>query len=93
MVLPSYQRTEIGTALVRYGFEELGAGALLIWLVTQVRGRRIHKTLGFEDVDVVDVDFSESMGKYQGFGVHRNIYMIRQPGGVASSGPGPNILW
>ena len=93
MVLPSYQRKGIGTALMRHGFEELGADALPIWLVTQVRGRDMYRTLGFEDVDVVDVDFSEYVGKYKGFGVHRNICMIRQPGGVASSEPWPTIKW
>ena len=93
MVLPSYQRRGIGTALMRHGFHELGAGSLPIWLVTQVRGRHMYQTLGFEDVDVVDVDFSEFVGKYKGFGVHRNVCMLRQPGGVASEGPRPRIVW
>lgn len=93
MVLPAYQRKGIGTALMRYGFEELGAGVLPIWLVTQVRGRQMYQTLGFEDVDVVDIDFSEFMGKYKGFGVHRSVCMIRQPSGSASSGLKPAISW
>lgn len=91
MVLPSHQRRGIKTALMRHEFEELGADTLPTWLVTQVRGRQMYQTLGFEDVGVVDIDFSEFMGKYKGFGVHRNICMIRQPRGVPSSGPRPTI--
>ena len=77
MVLPSYQRKGIGTALMRHGFEN----------------RDMYQTLGFEDVDVVDVDFSEYMGKHKGYGVHRDICMIRQPHGVPSGRPKPDIEW
>ena len=83
----------IGTALMRHGFDELAAGGLPIWLVTQVRGRHMYQTLGFEDVDVVDVDFSEFMGRHKGFGVHRTVCMLRQPGGIAGSRTKPTIEW
>lgn len=93
MVLPAYQRLGIGSALLRYGFEELGADELPIWLVTQMRGRAMYLKSGFEDADVLDIDFSEYAGPYRGFGVHRSICMVRQPGGVPSSGPKAEITW
>ena len=43
----------------------------------------MYQTLGFEDVGVVDIYFSEFMGPYRGFGMHRNICMVRQPGSAA----------
>ena len=91
MVLPAYQRMGIGTKLMRYGFDELGAGALPIWLATQARARHVYETLGFEEVGVVDVDFGEFMGPYMGFGVHRSVCMVRQPGGGPSLEGRPKI--
>ena len=93
MVLPAYQRRGIGSALLRHGFEELGADELPIWLVTQMRGRAIYLKCGFEDVDVSDIDFSEYAGLHRDFGVYRSICMVRQPGGVPSSGPKAEITW
>ena len=93
MVLPAFQRMGIGSKLLQYGFEILGANTVPIWLVTQMRGRAMYLKFGFEDVDVIDSDLSEYAGPYQGFGVHRNICMIRQPGGVAGSDARPKIAW
>lgn len=83
----------IGSALFRHAFETLGADEVPIWLVTQMRGRQMYLKFGFEDVDVLDVDFSEYTGPYRGFGLHRSICMVRQPGGVTSSGPKAEITW
>ena len=80
-----FQRQGIGSALFRYGLEKLGADESPIWLVTQMRGRAMYLRFGFEDVDVVDIDLSEYAGPFQGFGVHRNICMVRQPGRVTTS--------
>jgi len=85
MVLPLFQRKGIGSALFRYGLQTLGADEVPIWLVTQMRGRAMYLKFGFQDVDVIDIDLSEYAGPYQGFGIHRNICMIRQPGGIAIS--------
>lgn len=93
MVHPAYQRKGIGSAMLQYGFETLGADKVLIWLITQMRGRDLYQKFGFEDVDVLDIDFSEYTGPYRGFGVHRNICMVRQPGGDLSSGPKAEINW
>ena len=40
----------------------------------------MYLKLGFEDVEVVDIDYSELAGPYLGYGMHRNICMRRQPG-------------
>ena len=93
MVLPAHQRMGIGSALLRYGFENLEADKVPIWLITQMRGRAMYQKFGFEDFDVLDVDFSEFAGPYRGFGVHRSICMVRQPGGVPGSGPKTHITW
>ena len=93
MVLPDYQRKGIGSALFKHGFENLEADKLPIWIVTQMRGREMYNKFGFEDVDVLDIDYSEYAGPYRGFGVHRSICMIRQPGGLPSSEPKPEIEW
>ena len=84
MVLPAYQRKGIGSMLLRYGLESLEANTMPIWLVTQMRGRDFYQRFGFEDVDVLDIDFSEYTGPYRGFGVHRSICMIRRPGAISS---------
>lgn len=81
MVHPSHQRHGIGSALLLHGFNTLGADKVPIWLITQMRGRNLYARFGFEDVDVLDVDFAEYMGPWRGYGVHRNICMVRQPGG------------
>ena len=83
MVHPSHQRRGIGSALLQHGFHTLGADTVPIWLITQMCGRNLYAKFGFEDVDVLDVDFAEYMGPYRGYGVHRNICMVRQPGGRA----------
>ena len=93
MVLPQFQRQGIGSALFQYGVEYLGADRVPIWLVTQMRGRAMYLTLGFRDVDVIDVDLSEYIGPWQGYGIHRNICMVRQPGGVASLESAAEITW
>ena len=82
MVHPSHQRHGIGSALLLHGFNTLGADKVPIWLITQMRGRNLYARFGFEDVDVLDIDFAEYMGPLQGYGVHRNICMVRRPGGV-----------
>ena len=88
-----FQRQGIGSALFRYGVEKLGADELPIWLVTQMRRRAMYLKFGFEDVDVVSIDLTEYAGPYQGFGVHRNICMVRQPGGMTSSKARAEISW
>ncbi len=93
MVLPQFQRQGIGSALFQYGLECLGADEVPIWLVTQTRGRAMYLKLGFQDIDVIDVDLSEYAGPWQGFGIHRNVCMLRQPGGVASLEPAAEITW
>lgn len=87
MVLPEFQRMGIGSALFRYAFENLGADEVPIWLVTQMRGRAMYLKHGFRDVEVIDIDLSEYAGPFQGFGVQRNICMIRQPGRIPFSKP------
>ena len=93
MVLPDFQRNGIGSALFRHGFENLGADEVPIWIVTQMRGRAMYLKFGFQDLDVIDVDLSEYAGPWQGFGIHRNICMLRQPGGVANPEPPTRIAW
>lgn len=91
MVLPEYQRKGIVSAMFRYAFDNLGANEVPIWIVTQMRGRAMYLRLGFQDVDVIDVDLSEYAGPWQGFGVQRNICMLRQPGGITASEPRADI--
>ena len=83
MVLPAHQRKGIGSAMLRHGFEKLGAAEVPIWLITQMNGHELYKKFGFEEVEVVDVDLSEYTGLYRGYGVYRSICMLRQPGPLA----------
>ena len=85
MVLPSHQLQGIGKALFNHGFYNLGADEVPIWIATQVRGQGMYLKFGFEDAGHVDVDLAEFMGPNKGFGSHRNICMIRWPGGVRVS--------
>lgn len=80
-VAPTHQRRGIGSALLKYGLETLEAGALPIWLSTQMRGRNLYLKWGFEDVDSVDIDLTEFGGDWSGYGVHRSPCMLRMPGG------------
>ena len=93
MVLPQFQRQRIGSALFQYALDRLGADEVPIWLVTQMRGRAAYLSFGFHDLEVIDVDLSEYAGPWKGFGIQRNICMLRQPGGVASSEPAAEITW
>ncbi|KAF7967568.1 hypothetical protein HWV62_33767 [Athelia sp. TMB] len=79
-VVPAHQRRGIGSALLKYGFETLGAGELPVWLSTQMRGRNLYLKWGFKDVDSVDIDLKEFMGEWNGYGVHRSPCMVRMPG-------------
>ena len=85
MVLPAWQRKGIGSAMFQYGFKELEADQLPIWLITQMRGRAMYQKFGFEDVGVLDIDFGEYIGSYRGFGVYRSVCMVRQPSEVLRS--------
>ena len=93
MVLPQVQRQGIGSVLFQYVVEHLGADMVPIWLVTQMRGRAMYLTLGFQDIDVIDVDLCEYAGPWQGFGIQRNICMVRPPGGVANWESAAEITW
>lgn len=75
----------IGSALFKYGFYDVGADDVPVWIVTQARGRGMYLKFGFEDTGHLDVDLAEYMGPNLGFGSHRTFCMIRKPGGVASS--------
>lgn len=78
-VVPTHQRRGIGSALLKYGLDTLGAGALPVWLGTQMRGRNLYLKWGFEDVDSVDIDLTEFGGEWCGYGVHRSPCMLRMP--------------
>ncbi|KZP25810.1 hypothetical protein FIBSPDRAFT_367977 [Athelia psychrophila] len=81
-VVPTHQRRGIGSALLKYGLDMLGAGALPVWLSTQMRGRNLYLKWGFEDVDSLDIDLKEFGGEWSGYGVHRSPCMLRMPGGT-----------
>lgn len=80
-VVPTHQRRGIGSALLKYGLDTLGAGALPVWLSTQIRGRNLYLKWGFGDVDSVDIDLTEFGGEWCGYGVHRSPCMLRMPDG------------
>ena len=79
MVRPGQQGRGIGSQMMRYGFEKLGADTLPCLVITQARLHEWYQKLDFEDVHVVDVDLAEYMGKYKGFGIHRSNVMVRPP--------------
>ena len=85
MVLPAHQRMGIGSAMLKHGLEELGADKVAVWLITQMNGHALYEKFGFEKVESIDVDLSEYTGPYRGFGVYRNICMVRRPGGLLGS--------
>ncbi|MCJ1378760.1 hypothetical protein MMC17_001859 [Xylographa soralifera] len=86
MVLPEFQRRGIGSALLTYGLETLGANKWPVWLVTQMRGRELYRKFGFDDADMLDIDLSEYAGPHRGFGSHRSMCMIRQPKDATGAG-------
>ena len=79
-VKPEYQKQGIGTALLRWGFNEFDLEKETVWLNTQMRGRNVYRRYGWESVEHLDIDLSEWGGKLRGFGIHRSHSMLRKPG-------------
>lgn len=77
MVRPQQQGQGLGSAMMRYGLENLGGHKLPCLVITQDRLHDWYAKFGFKDVHTVDVDMSEFMGKNRGFGVHRSNVMLR----------------
>ena len=84
-VKPGYQRRGIGETMLRWGFKQLELDKEQIWLTTQILGREFYRKFGWEDVDAVDTDLSTYLGKYRGFGIHRTVFMVREPGDLAKN--------
>ena len=79
-VAPSYQRKGIGTALLRELFEKHGLAEQHVWLNAQLRGRDVYKKFGWRLVESVYIDLADSLGEGKGWGVHRSVFLLREPG-------------
>ena len=79
-VHPKYQKQGIGTALLRWGFEQFDLEKEKIWIQTQMRGRNVYRKFGWVDVENFDIDLSRWGGEMRGYGMHRSPSMLRHPG-------------
>ena len=82
MTRPEQQGKGIGSELMKHGLKTLGANTMPSLVMTQARLHDYYQRFGFEDVHVVDIDLSELMGAWRGFGIHRNNVMVRSPGRI-----------
>lgn len=79
-VAPTYQRKGIGTALLRELFEKHGLAEQQVWLNAQLRGRDVYKKFGWREVESVDINLVDFLGEGKGWGVHRSVFLLREPG-------------
>ena len=82
-VLPAYQSKGVGSALLHYGLTVLHLDQWPVFVVTTMRGCKIYRKFGWEQVDFIDVDLG-ARGKgegLEGYGVHRSPCLIKAPTG------------
>lgn len=71
--MPSHQRRGAGTQLVTWGAEIADQYGLPCYLEASADGYPLYKKIGFEDVDLLDLDLT----KWGRQGIHRWVCMIR----------------
>lgn len=81
MVLPAYQNFGIGSAIIRWALSNLHLDSMPTWLNAQPDGYALYKKFRWRDIEAVDVDLSKWAGPNKGYGVHRTVCMLRDPGG------------
>ncbi|KAH8663083.1 hypothetical protein BGZ60DRAFT_433096 [Tricladium varicosporioides] len=74
-VSPDYQRKGLGGMLLRHGLEMTDREGKRAYIEATARGKVVYERLGFEVVDLVEVD----LRTWGGEGVERNWIMIREP--------------
>ena len=87
LIRPQSQGQGIGSRLLQYGLEKLGADKVPTLIITQARINEYYHQFGFNDVRIVDVDLADYMGRRKGYGMHRSNVMIRPPGDASSKTP------
>ncbi|KAI9757778.1 MAG: hypothetical protein M4579_003314 [Chaenotheca gracillima] len=80
MVLPAWQRRGVGSAMIRWAFENLRLDSMPVWLNAQLDGYPLYQKFGWKDVETIDIDLSDWAGPSRGYGQHRTVCMIREPG-------------
>ncbi|KAH6678326.1 acyl-CoA N-acyltransferase [Halenospora varia] len=74
-VSPEYQRKGLASMLLRYGLEMADREGKRAYIEATAKGKVVYERLGFEVVDLVEVDLKE----WGGEGVERNWIMVREP--------------
>lgn len=92
-VSPTYQHGGVGSALLQHGFTNIVGDQYPVWVRTHMHALRFYRRFGFEDVAAVDIDLTDVMGRFTGFGVYRNVCLVREARGVGYKGEKEEINW
>jgi len=72
---PSFRRKGAASQLVRWGLERADREGVIVVLDSSPHGLPLYKTLGFVEVDRIELDLAE----FGGEGTHSHVSMVRKP--------------
>lgn len=88
MVLPTWQRRSVGSAMITWALTNLRLKTMPVWLCAQLDGHGLYRRFGWRDVMNVEMQLDEWAGANRGYGLHRTVCMLREPDGSDDKGTG-----
>jgi GNAT superfamily N-acetyltransferase len=82
VVHPDYQRHGVGTALLRYGLNELGMHNEHLFVNSLYIVQDLYARFRWEVIGEIKADLCDWLGENAGFGVYKNVIMAREPSDV-----------
>lgn len=70
---PDHQRKGAGRQLVKWGTDIADEAGLPIYLEAAPQGLKLYQSMGFVDIENIDID----MVAWGGQGIHRHVCMVR----------------
>ena len=79
VVHPEYQRKGVGTAMIRFGLQDLEMCHQTVDVNAMLLAQGLYSRFGWKLLGKTEADLSEWCGKNQGFGLYQNAIMARDP--------------
>lgn len=83
-VHPDYQRRGVGSALLRYGLNDLNMRSEPVFVNALYPVHGYYLKFGWEALGAIEADLSDWAGKNAGFGPYQNVIMVREPSDTVS---------
>lgn len=79
VVHPDYQRHGVGSALLRYGLNDLGMHSEDLSVNALYPAKDLYAKFGWEIIGEIEIDLCDWLGESAGFGMYKNVLMAREP--------------